>query len=47
MPLWPGEPSVIKARRRRRAGGHGKAAQRGARAARRAPKGVQSGIGFV
>ncbi|WP_255410295.1 hypothetical protein [Guyparkeria sp. SCN-R1] len=40
MPLWPVEPFVIKARRRWRAGGHVKTAQRGARAARQAPEGA-------
>ncbi|WP_255410294.1 hypothetical protein [Guyparkeria sp. SCN-R1] len=40
MPLWPVEPFVIKARRRRRAGGHVKATQRRARAARQAPQGA-------
>jgi len=34
MPLWPGESFVIKARCRRRAGGHVKTSQRGAWATR-------------
>ncbi|WP_255410306.1 hypothetical protein [Guyparkeria sp. SCN-R1] len=40
MPLWLGEPFVIKARRRRRAGGHVKTTQHRARAARLVPQGA-------
>ncbi len=40
MSLWLGEPFVIKACRRRRAGGHAKTTQRRARTARQAPQGA-------
>lgn len=47
LSLWPCELFVIKARRRRRAGGHVKVVQRRVRTTHRAQLGTQSGIGFM